>query len=211
MSEKIGCLLGGKPLIEWTLDYLIDSPLIKRVIISTDDDFIIANYTNNYSNKVTTLVRPDHLSGDKVTSDLVLSYICQKLGNEYLNQFDYGVYMQITEPYRPHDILERCSKLYLESEHDCVFAAAEYHKNFWTLQGSQLRRLQDGNKPDAPRQEKNTLIREDTGICLVASLELLRSGRRIGNNPGFVFYNHIGMFVDIHTQQDLDFAEKLLY
>lgn len=200
----------GKPLLEWTLDYLIASPLIDKVVVSTDDPYIIENYKTSYSSKVYVQHRPPSLSGDYTTTESVLSYICHELGDSFLSQYDYGVYMQITEPFRPPDILENCVTKYLSSNCDSVFAAVESHKNFWVPTDSLLIRVQDGNIPEAPRQHKTHLLREDTGICLVSDLSLFCSGRRIGDRPGYVLYNHFSQYIDIHTHSDLLFAEQLL-
>ena len=118
--------------------------------------------------------------------------------------------MQITEPFRPKKILEQCYNKYCRGNFDSVFAATEYHKNFWKEENNILTRLNSKTEFNSPRQIKQPLIREDTGICLVADIPLFSNGRRIGDKPGYVFYDHLGSFVDIHSEDDLAFAESLL-
>ena len=118
--------------------------------------------------------------------------------------------MQITEPFRPDDILKKCVEKYNSGNYDSVFAASEYHKNFWIDQNKKLKRLNNLDTYNSPRQLKSSLIREDTGICLVSKLSLFSNGRRIGNNPGYVYYEHFGRNIDIHSQEDLNFAETVL-
>lgn len=208
LSRKNTRLLGGKPLIEWTLDYLCNSPFIERVCVSSNDEDIIQNYTADYSEKILTIRRPEELCGDRATTEDALQHACMTLP-AHLTSNHYGVYMQITEPFRPDDILEKCVKKYLHSNHDSVFAATAYHKNFWIDKEGVLERITDGVSHNQPRQIKAPLIREDTGICLVADINLFSQGKRIGDVPGYIFYDHPGSLIDIHTQDDLDVAEIL--
>ena len=139
----------------------------------------------------------------------MLLNICETLPEEiYKNHF--GIYMQITEPFRPKEILQDCYKKYSEGNFDSVFAATAYHKNFWKEDGNSLIRVNCEEQFNSPRQFKKPIIREDTGICLVADINLFSKGRRIGDQPGYVFYDHLGSYVDIHSESDLAFAESLL-
>ena len=201
--------LGGKPLIEWTLDYLHRSPLVDRICISTDDEIILEKYDSSYSNKIISHHRPEELCGDLVTTEEVLLNICETLSDE-IEENHFGIYMQITEPFRPKEILEDCYKKYCEGNYDSVFAATAYHKNFWQEDDDNLIRVNSEEQFNSPRQIKKPVIREDTGICLVADVNLFSKGRRIGDRPGYVFYNHFGSYVDIHSEGDLAFAESLL-
>ena len=201
-------LLGKRPLIEWTLDYLCNSSYVEKVCISSDDDEIIQKYNLNYSNKIICIKRPKYLSGDLVTTEKVLKHAVESLSCLIKNHH-FGIYMQITEPFRPKNILKLCVEKYNCGNYDSVFAATEYHKNFWIETKGNLKRFNNNKNFSLPRQIKKSLIREDTGICLVSDISLFSTGKRIGVCPGYVIYNHPGSLIDIHTKEDLDFAESV--
>jgi len=202
-------LLGGRPLIEWTLDYLCHSAVVDKVCVSTDDDLILERYNSSYNPKIISYKRPGYLGGDDITTEEVLVDACNAM-KPHIQEKHIGVYMQVTEPFRPGKILEECMKKYEAEDHDCVFAATKYHKNFWMESQPVLRRLSNDEDFNFPRQKKLPVIREDTGICLVADIKLFAQGLRIGKNPGYVFYDHVGGLIDIHTEADLNFAENIL-
>lgn len=202
-------LLGGRPLIEWTLDYLCQSAVVDKVCISTDDDCILGMYNSSYNPKIIPYKRPAYLGGDNITTEEVLVDACNAM-ETHIQERHIGVYMQVTEPFRPVKILEECMAKYEVGDHDCVFAATKYHKNFWMDTEIGLRRVSNDEDFNLPRQKKLPVVREDTGICLVADINLFAQGLRIGKNPGYVFYDHVGSFIDIHTEADLSFAENIL-
>ena len=45
---------------------------------------------------------------------------------------------------------------------------------------------------------------------MVADIDIFFKGKRIGNNPSYVFYEHVGSLVDIHNKSDIKFAESLI-
>ena len=76
--------LGGKPLIEWTLEYLDRSPLVDKICLSTNDEIILERYDSRYSEKIINHCRPESLCGDFVTTEEVLINICEYLSDEIL-------------------------------------------------------------------------------------------------------------------------------
>ena len=60
------------------------------------------------------------------------------------------------------------------------------------------------------RQIRQSIIREDTGLCCVSKSKLWREGRRIGDNVEVIENNDVLTAIDIHTKEDLKIAETLL-
>ncbi len=202
--------LGGRPLIEWTLDYLCHSDKIDKICISTDDDFIIDKYSHNYNAKILVHKRPPNLCGDLTQTEEVLKEACSAM-EKYIEKKHFGVYMQITEPFRPPNILDLCINKFESGKFDSVFAATEYHKNFWVDDCSdKIKRISNEADYSSPRQKKIPVIREDTGVCLVSDINIFAKGKRIGDRPSYILYKHPGNFIDIHSESDLKFAESLI-
>lgn len=207
LQHKNRIELAGKPLFVHSLDFLLSDPRVSEVVVSTDDPEIMS-YCRDLEN-VCVRVRPEILSNDTASSeDALVDAITWYETTE--PECDFVVYCQATEPLRPAGILTECIDKYSTNDFDCVFAACEYHKNFWQMQDGNLVRITDERVKALPRQTKPAVLREDTGICLVASPALIRNGRRIGDRPGCVIYDHPGRLIDIHALQDLEITEALI-
>ena len=62
---------------------------------------------------------------------------------------------------------------------------------------------------EKPRQKKERIYREDTGICCVTAPEIFANGNRVGTMPIIISYDHPGAFVDIHCEADLSASGKI--
>ena len=61
-----------------------------------------------------------------------------------------------------------------------------------------------------PRQKKEALYREDTGVALATRAAVVRQGRRLGHNCHVIPYEQDVSFVDIHDDFDMWLAERIL-
>lgn len=86
--------LGGKPLIAWTIEAALQSKIIDRLILSTDDTKI-ADVAREYGSEVPFL-RPAELAGDEASSVDVVLHALEQLHQEY----DYLLLLQPTSPFR---------------------------------------------------------------------------------------------------------------
>ena len=92
---------------------------------------------------------------------------------------------------------------------DSVFIVTKTHKNFWRRIDGNLIRL----APDiayGPRQQREPIYREDTGLACATRAEFIKQGKRIGNTVEIVVNEQDMPFVDIHDDLDLWLAEKLI-
>jgi len=55
-------LLGGKPLINWTIDAALEAKRIKDIIVSTPDDKVLSHVKSTYGNQVMTIRRKEHMA-----------------------------------------------------------------------------------------------------------------------------------------------------
>jgi len=124
---------------------------------------------------------------------------------------DFYAYLQVTEPYRPKGILDKCIKnLLRNSRLESSFAAYEMHKNFWQYKSNSLKRISDKKSRSKPRQKKKSVFREDTGVALASKSFILKKYKdRIGKRIKIEPYNSISGLIDIHTIQDLRLAKKI--
>ena len=209
LKDKNIRLLSGRPLIFHTLHLLASNNNIKKIIVSTDGEHIRQIIDDANLAKVEVYMRPAELAGDDVTTQETLKHVFNSLPPAD-KSCAFFVYMQVTEPVRPLGILDKCISVFRDNECDSVFAAYEMHKNFWVLDNTKASRLSPLGHAEKPRQKKEPIYREDTGICCVTAPEIFANGNRVGTMPIIISYDHPGAFVDIHCEADLVLAEKIL-
>lgn len=108
-------VLGGKPLLKWTLDAAKHSKL-DRIIVSTDDDEI-ATHAEQCGIEVP-FRRPTELSDDSAfTIDVVLHALKTLRGG-----FDAVMVLQPTSPFRSTTDINACLKMLNESAADSVIS-----------------------------------------------------------------------------------------
>ena len=204
LKRKNIAKLNGISLLERTINDAKNSKFINKIIVSTDDEEI---KKQALMLDVNVFDREEYLSNDLATSDSVLQNIANKL-NEMKDLPDLFVYLQITEPFRPSGIIDRCiQSLLIDDSKDSAFAAFAMHKNFWVINEEKPYKITPQEQSSIPRQHKRPILREDTGIALAARPEVFLSGRRIGDNPEIITYDSYHSIIDIHTKKDLEFAE----
>ena len=96
--------INGKPLIAWSIESAMNSKLIDKVFVSTED-MLIKNCALRYGANVDN--RPVNLASDTATTISVLQDFI--LRNP---QFDTIVVLQPTSPIRDLNIIDDCIKKY---------------------------------------------------------------------------------------------------
>lgn len=127
-------LLGGKPLIQYTLEVAKKSKLIDKIVISTDS-VEISDFCNNYGVAVPSL-RPSHLASDESpTIDTILYLIDQFDKDDII--VENIILLQPTTPFRTIEFVERAINQYNEREVDSlvsVLKVPDKYNPYWVYQ-----------------------------------------------------------------------------
>lgn len=97
-------LLGGKPLIRWTIDAARNSGLVSRLVVSTDDENIRSVCLE--AGAEAPFLRPPELSGDASPHIDVMIHALDWLENEQNYRPDYVLLLQPTSPFRTVEDIE---------------------------------------------------------------------------------------------------------
>lgn len=201
-------LLAGKPLISYTIEAARNCPLIDRVIVSTDSEEI--REISLQSGGEVPFLRPRELAQDQTPTEPVLKHCIEWLETNESYRVDIALFLQLTDVFRKRDMIQAVlEKILADSSLDSVFVATTTHKNYWRRVDGRLTRL----APDiayGPRQHREPLYREDTGLACATRAHFIKQGRRIGDNVEIVVNEDDIPFVDIHDELDLWLAEKLI-
>tara|TARA_A100000164_G_C21758985_1_gene700638 strand:- start:281 stop:955 length:675 start_codon:yes stop_codon:yes gene_type:complete len=199
--------IGKKSLLKKTIDYLKKTKLVSHIVVSTDD-LRIAKISKN-EKCYTIFPRPKKLSDDFSSSEAALKHALKIFENK-ISKIDIVAYVQLTEPFRPPGILDKCIRVLINNKKiDSCFAAFEQKKNFWVNSGKNLKRISPSEERYKPRQKKKSVFREDTGIALATRSKFIKIGERIGKKVKCIKYTNPKYSIDINSYDDLNFARKI--
>ncbi len=199
--------LAGKPLIAYSIEAARDCQLIDRIIVSTDDEEI-ARIAGQYGAEVP-FKRPAELAGDDATTESVLQHAVCWLEENEKYQADIVVFLQPTDIFRKQWMLKEVIQQVLENPSvDSAFVAFETHKNFWRNVDGRPARL--AHIPYGPRQKREHVYREDTGLACATRAEFVRQGKRLGPRVSIVANTDVASFIDIEDDFTFWLAEQAL-
>ena len=116
-------LLGGKPLLAWTIDAAKKSKYIDRIILSSEDEEIIS-VAKNYGCDVP-FVRPAELAGDNAPGIAPVLHALHTLNEQY----DYLVLLQPTSPFRSTEDIDEAIRRCIENKVDACVSVTETEKH----------------------------------------------------------------------------------
>lgn len=199
--------VAGKPLVAYSIEAAKRCPLIDRVILSTDDSEI-ADVGRRYGAEVPFL-RPAELATDQTTTESVLAHAVQWLGDHEKYHPEIAVFLQPTDIFRKQWMLETVIRKLLDDPTlDSAFVAFETHKNFWRNVNGKPVQLAD--IPYGPRQSREHVFREDTGLACATRAHLIKQGRRLGDRVAIVPNTAVESFIDIEDEFTYWLAEQVL-
>lgn len=203
-------LLGGKPLIVHSIDHAKASGVCDQIVVSTDS--LDIQEVAIKAGAVAPFLRAASLSEDHTPTEPVLLDALQRMEEFDGVDYDIVVFLQPTDIFRdPQWIAQAVDKLKERPEIDTVFTASKTHKNFWVEDDmGSFQRVFDWMAVYGPRQTRKPLFREDTGVASALRAELIRSGKRTGDNVEIIPTDHFSTSIDIHDEFDLYMAEKAL-
>ena len=138
----------GKPLICWNIEAALNTNLIDRVVVSTDDSEIA---TVSRKAGADVILRPDEISTDIASSETALIHALENLGELP----ELTVFLQCTSPLTQSEDIDHCIQKLIDSGADSAFTATESHRFLWNNaedatgvnhDGSERKRRQDLKK-----------------------------------------------------------------
>lgn len=150
--------MGGLPLIAYAIQAGLESSLVDRVIVSTDDEEI-ASVARRFGAEVP-FIRPANLAGDMVTDFPVFEHAVHWLELADHDRPDLIVQLRPTSPFRPKGLVDKAiSYLKERPDADSVRAVTPSGENpfkMWQIKDGTLHTLikTDFNEPyNMPRQK----------------------------------------------------------
>src|SRR3989338_1568272 len=207
-------LLGGKPLIAYSIEAAKKSRLVERIIVTTDDTEI-AKIAKKHGAEIPFL-RPAELAQDDTPPGPVLEHTLQFLKEKENYKPEIIVWLEPPCPFRtPKDIDEAALALRKDKKADSLRSVCEPFQNpykSWTWEKKYLTPLitEKGKVlHTGPRQKTRKVYWQNGAIFLVRYNTIMKKGNFFGDRIlPFVMGNH--KFVDIDREEDFLLAEFYL-
>ena len=208
-------LLGGKPLIAWSIECALKSK-VNRVLVTTDDPEIAA-VAKKYGAEAPFL-RPAELAGDIIGMEPVLKHTVEWLKQNESYTPDGVALLQSTCPLRQSHHINEAIDIFskkIKNGVDSVISVSEAIANRnpeWMLKyDADSKVILGNNEPLAhikTRRQELTPCYYRNDMIYLFKPEVLWSASNIhGNNPTLYIVDDVPFDLDINTPADWEFAE----
>jgi len=204
-------ILGGKPLIAYSIEQAIASTIFAKIIVSTDDE-AIAKIALDFGAEVPFL-RPAALANDTASSIAVVQHAVDffESKNEF---FDSICLLQPTSPFRERGFINKAVAKFTSTNLDALVSVLSVPHEFnphWIFEPDEkgvLKIATGENEIIKRRQELPKAFFRD-GAIYVTKMEFIKKGTFYGKQLGYVESNP-DLYVNIDTIEDWIVAEQKL-
>lgn len=201
-------LLANRPLISYTIETALNSPIVNRTVVTTDSPS-----TRELAISLgaeAPFIRPAELAEPGVSLDQVLQHCARWLAEEEDYRPSAVMSLETSHPIRPDGLLDQVAGSLVEQRLDTVFTVYEEHHAFWGVdEYGELSPI--GEEETKPRALRRPMYREIAGLALVCRSEvLLHQGRRFGERVGIIPLREAYALVDTQDPEGLELAEFFL-
>ena len=194
-------VVGGKPLIAWTIEAAQTSKYLDRLILSSDDDITI-EVAKTYGCEVP-FKREVHLATDDAPSiDVVLDAL-----NRF-PEYDWIILLQPTSPLRTADDIDGALKKCIELGSPTCVSVCETDQNPYWMYTQKESRLQPViNVPQIARRHDLPRVYMLNGVVYVARSDWLRITRNFMSTETVAYIVPPNRSYDLDSEQDFETLE----
>jgi N-acylneuraminate cytidylyltransferase len=205
IARKNVRMIAGRPLLAHTTVAAHETPVITRVVVSTDDAEI-GRVAREYGGEV--IWRPPEISGDTASSESALLHALTQLRQEEGYTPDLVVFLQPTSPLRqPQDIQSAVETLAQEGA-DSLFSACVQQGFVWRRRERDLASLTYDYLARPRRQDAPEDLMENGSIYVFKPWVLEQLGNRLGGKVA-VYPMAVYESFQIDEPEDLELMEAL--
>lgn len=197
-------IVGGRPLLEFTIARAKASRYLKKVIVSTDNPKT-AEVARSLGAEVPFL-RDGSLSGARINLEQVLQYSLAELEKRDIWP-DILVSLEITFPFRDATLIDDLVFELVDKGLDTVVPAKEEFNSCWIEENGSYRRIDEGF---TPREFKKPVFVAIKGLGCATYPNFVREGKLFGNNVGMYKIVNPNAFIEVRSKNDFLLAESLL-
>ena len=198
-------ILAGKPLLAYTIEAALNSNLINKTFVSTDDKNI-ADIAIKYGADV--IMRPDQLSKDDSSTEQAMIHAVEQIEKQGYEQIDYVVLLQPSSPLRGSGIIDNGINLMLEFDVDSVLSVCEIQSYYLSGYFSNDYYIREyDNRPFSQSMPKK--YRENGALYITKKDLLLTNKNRINGTTKAIVMNELDS-IDIDYEDDFNLVETII-
>lgn len=195
--------LCGKPLIAYTILEAKKSPLIERVVVSTEDAEI-AETAKIWGAEI--IERPVLLAGDSIKTEPVLAHALEYLQTKEKYECDAVILLSATCPLRGVDYINQAIDKFSSGRYDTLISILPVYKYSYEI--NKTDELVPNYKERKNRQKGRKPVYLENGAIYMAKSELIRKGKIFGEKLGYILMDQKSS-VNIDEPIDFIIAEEI--
>ncbi|MDH3625417.1 MAG: glycosyltransferase [Myxococcales bacterium] len=196
--------LGGKPLIEWTLDAALASTVLEQIIVSTPDQVVRAHVKARYGDRIRAVDRPRDLARINTSVVPTIQNALEQVSGS-MSPPDAAMVLFVEAPFRSGLYIDKAVHAMQLYGVDIVDAIRLDDRIYYKHHGEGLEPLR-GN--DVLRLERDDLYRQVGGMSLARHETLMASGSLFAGRIGHIELDQKASFM-IQSELDWLIAESL--
>ncbi|UOK43793.1 MULTISPECIES: cytidylyltransferase domain-containing protein [Flavobacterium] len=204
-------LLGGKPLIAYSIESAKKSKLLSEIIVSTDSDAIAA-VALDYGAGIP-FMRPKELAEDNTPTLAVLQHVLDFYESNGAF-FEAVCLLQPTSPFRENGFIDCAIEKFMETNADALVSVLpvphEYNPH-WTFECDEngLLTIATGDEKLISRRQDLPQAYHRDGSIYITKSEVIKAGSLYGNQLAYIESNPEN-YVNIDTPEDWEKASLFI-
>jgi CMP-N,N'-diacetyllegionaminic acid synthase len=203
-------LIGGKPLVQYTLQAALAAKVVDHVFLSSDDQEILAL---GASMGVTQVHRPAEFASDTASAIDVVKHFLRTLDGEQLARDPYLIYLQPTSPLRTAVHIDEAFELMQRTGGHMLMSVVELekspYKTFSIDAQGRLQSLFEERLSNARRQDLPATYLPN-GAMYVFRVSDFTSRDGFPSNGSVPYLMTAASSVDVDVEQDIARLERTL-
>jgi len=198
--------LKNKPLLFYSINSSLQSKMITKTIVSTDNKKI-AKVAKKLGAKV--INRPKKLSQDKSQIEPAISHVLDYLEKKDGYKPDVIVLLQNTSPLRTAKHIDDAVKIFLKKKYSSMLSAYPSHSFLWKKEGNKVIPLNYNPQKRPRRQQMTAQFIENGAIYITKFTSFKKSKCRVSGRIG-LYVMPKELSIDIDSYNDLKLARQLM-
>ena len=200
-------LVGGKPLLAWSIEQARSATQISRIFVSTDSSEI-GDVARDFEAEV--IERPPEISGDTATSESCLAHALDYLKARENLEPDVVVFLQATSPLRDAADIQKALETLQRDQADSLFSACRGEGFVWRVGKDGTPQSFTYDHQNRPRrQDAPEDLIENGSIYIFKPWVLRQFKNRLGGKISAYRMSALNSF-QIDEPADLDLMEHLM-
>ena len=197
---------GKRPLMDYTIERALESTLVNKVVVSTDDPEVAKIARKGGAE--TPFIRPSSLSREYVDINMVAQYSLNQLEKEDIFP-DAVIIMEITYPFRPPGLINNMIASYVKNGFESLVPARKECRYSWLEDKEHnIRNLTDSIMP---RRFKETPVYISLfGLGSITNTASIREGSVLGNSVGVYEITSSYSAMQISNNDEIKLADQVI-